>query len=363
MAASIESAGALEKEIRIARNELKNIRQQVETLKKVYRKDVDKITESLAGVADSRNDHSSYSTQSQPRQQVSFSTTHSHLGTPIGYIKSCFKSKNGTPRQPTICSRSKAKLQILQSAFNNPAHALEGLQQFSHLWIIFIFHRNGPSNYTKAKVKPPRLDGARVGLFASRSPHRPNPIGLTLVHIDSIQGDTIHMSGIDMIEGTPVLDIKPYIPTYDKIDGYTNNVQLSENAKSKNGDDPLKKSDKLDVNLDKPSTKVADWIGEPPRKTLNVRFTLNAEQDLQRFRPAGNITGAEKNDFVFDFFEDALEAKKAIRDILESDPRSTYRRYQCKDSLYYFTIDTMHITCWFDDNVVEVVKIKPAQRR
>nr|XP_006814201.1 PREDICTED: nef-associated protein 1-like [Saccoglossus kowalevskii] len=329
MAASIESAGALEKEIRIARNELKNIRQQVETLKKVYRKDVDKITESLAGVADSRNDHSSYSTQSQPRQQVSFSTTHSHLGTPIGYIKSCFKSKNGTPRQPTICSRSKAKLQILQSAFNNPAHALEGLQQFSHLWIIFIFHRNGPSNYTKAKVKPPRLDGARVGLFASRSPHRPNPIGLTLVHIDSIQGDTIHMSGIDMIEGTPVLDIKPYIPTYDN----------------------------------KPSTKVADWIGEPPRKTLNVRFTLNAEQDLQRFRPAGNITGAEKNDFVFDFFEDALEAKKAIRDILESDPRSTYRRYQCKDSLYYFTIDTMHITCWFDDNVVEVVKIKPAQRR
>ncbi|XP_071483148.1 tRNA (adenine(37)-N6)-methyltransferase-like [Diadema antillarum] len=134
---------------------------------------------------------------------------------PIGHIKSCFKSKNGTPRQPTVCSYSRAKLRILKSVFPCPDHSLDGLAEFSHVWILFVFHENSKDSSSKAKVKPPRLNGRKVGVFASRSPHRPNPIGLTLARLDKVEGDTLHLSGTDMIDGTPVLDVKPYVPEYD----------------------------------------------------------------------------------------------------------------------------------------------------
>ncbi|XP_014065009.1 tRNA (adenine(37)-N6)-methyltransferase [Salmo salar] len=97
---------------------------------------------------------------------------------------------------------------------NNPEHSLVGLDNYSHVWVIFLFHKNGHLSY-KAKVKPPRLNGQRVGMYSTRSPHRPNALGLTLAKLDRVTGDTLHLSEIDMIEGTPVLDIKPYISDYD----------------------------------------------------------------------------------------------------------------------------------------------------
>ncbi|XP_029622192.1 tRNA (adenine(37)-N6)-methyltransferase isoform X1 [Salmo trutta] len=161
----------------------------------------------------------SRSPKSQPRPQVDLETQNSlEKGTiqtvPIGYISSCFSVKNGTPRQPTICGPSRATLQIQQSVFNNPEHSLVGLDNYSHVWVIFLFHKNGHLSY-KAKVKPPRLNGQRVGVYSTRSPHRPNALGLTLAKLDRVTGDTLHLSEIDMIEGTPVLDIKPYISDYD----------------------------------------------------------------------------------------------------------------------------------------------------
>lgn len=87
------------------------------------------------------------------------------------------------------------------------------MEDYSHLWIIYYFHKN--SSHAKAKVAPPRLNGERIGIFATRSPHRPSPIGLSLVEIDRIEGTTISFFGTDMVDGTPVLDIKPYIPAYD----------------------------------------------------------------------------------------------------------------------------------------------------
>ncbi|XP_006143774.1 tRNA (adenine(37)-N6)-methyltransferase isoform X2 [Tupaia chinensis] len=89
-----------------------------------------------------------------------------------------------------------------------------GLEQFSHVWILFVFHKNGHLS-CKAKVQPPRLNGAKTGVFSTRSPHRPNAIGLTLAKLEKVEGGTIYLSGIDMIQGTPVLDIKPYIAEYD----------------------------------------------------------------------------------------------------------------------------------------------------
>ncbi|XP_047381026.1 tRNA (adenine(37)-N6)-methyltransferase isoform X2 [Sciurus carolinensis] len=89
-----------------------------------------------------------------------------------------------------------------------------GLEQFSHVWILFVFHKNGHLS-CKAKVQPPRLNGAKTGVFSTRSPHRPNAIGLTLAKLESVEGGAVYLSGIDMIHGTPVLDIKPYIADYD----------------------------------------------------------------------------------------------------------------------------------------------------
>ncbi|CAD7687553.1 unnamed protein product [Nyctereutes procyonoides] len=136
------------------------------------------------------------------------------LTEPIGYLESCFSAKNGTPRQPSICSHSRACLRIRKSIFNNPEHSLMGLEQFSHVWILFVFHKNGHLS-CKAKVQPPRLNGAKTGVFSTRSPHRPNAIGLTLAKLEKLEGGAIYLSGIDMIHGTPVLDIKPYIAEYD----------------------------------------------------------------------------------------------------------------------------------------------------
>lgn len=136
------------------------------------------------------------------------------LTEPIGYLESCFSAKNGTPRQPSICSHSRACLKIRKSIFNNPEHSLMGLEQFSHVWILFVFHKNGHLS-CKAKVQPPRLNGVKTGVFSTRSPHRPNAIGLTLAKLEKVEGGAIYLSGIDMIHGTPVLDIKPYIADYD----------------------------------------------------------------------------------------------------------------------------------------------------
>jgi tRNA (adenine37-N6)-methyltransferase len=145
--------------------------------------------------------------------------------TPIGYLRSIFQSKNGTVRQSGLSRYARAALTIQRSVFNNPAHALENLAEFSHVWIIWVFHANSSSPTAttsgdiKAKVAPPRLNGRRVGVFSTRSPHRPCPIGLTLARLEGVEGDTLHLSGVDMIDGTPILDVKPYIPQYDSPGG------------------------------------------------------------------------------------------------------------------------------------------------
>lgn len=136
--------------------------------------------------------------------------------TPIGHIKSMFHQKNGTPRQSGLIKSARASLTINKAVFNNPEHSLEDLSSFSHVWLIWVFHANG-GVAVKAKVAPPRLKGKRVGVFSSRSPHRPCPLGLTLAKVERVEGATVHLSGIDLIDGTPVLDVKPYIPQYDSV--------------------------------------------------------------------------------------------------------------------------------------------------
>ncbi|OGR94003.1 MAG: tRNA (N6-threonylcarbamoyladenosine(37)-N6)-methyltransferase TrmO [Elusimicrobia bacterium GWF2_62_30] len=135
---------------------------------------------------------------------------------PIGILESCFQEKFGTPRQPGLVPGAQSKLRILPQYA--PAHSLDGLSGFSHVWLLCWFHMSTSKTFLP-KIHPPRLKGRKVGVFASRSPHRPNPIGLSLARLERVEGDTVYLSGADLINGTPILDIKPYLPDYDAAAG------------------------------------------------------------------------------------------------------------------------------------------------
>jgi tRNA (adenine37-N6)-methyltransferase len=129
----------------------------------------------------------------------------------IGVVRSCFGGKFATPRQPGLCPSAWGRLEFLPG-YGGP-EALRGLEGFSHLWLIFGFHETRAQGW-RATVRPPRLGGnERVGVFASRSTFRPNGLGLSLVRLEAISagGEILELGGLDLIDGTPVYDIKPYL--------------------------------------------------------------------------------------------------------------------------------------------------------
>lgn len=146
----------------------------------------------------------------------------------IAKVKSDFPSKFGVPRQSGIVKDTKSYV-VFEKQYRNK-DALRGIEGFSHLWLIWYFDKAEQKEYA-ATVRPPKLGGnTRIGVFASRSPFRPNPIGLSLVKLDGViensDGDLmLEVSGADLIDGTPVLDIKPYLPFVESVSnavgGYT----------------------------------------------------------------------------------------------------------------------------------------------
>jgi tRNA-Thr(GGU) m(6)t(6)A37 methyltransferase TsaA len=137
----------------------------------------------------------------------------SYTFAPIGYIHSPYKEKFGIPRQPDLAPSAQVTLELVPPY--NQTDCVRGLEAFSHLWLTFVFHQTAERGW-QPLVRPPRLGGnAKVGVFASRSTHRPNPLGLSLVRlagIDRSDGLRLILGGADLMDGTPVLDIKPYIP-------------------------------------------------------------------------------------------------------------------------------------------------------
>jgi len=134
----------------------------------------------------------------------------------IGTLHSCFSRRNGTPRQPALVPAARAQLTLRRGV---PADALSGLDGFSHAWVLYVFHANTnlhvPDERFKARVAVPRLDGGTRGVFATRTPHRPNAIGLSLgrlLSVDARRG-VVLFQGLDLVDNTPVLDIKPYVRT------------------------------------------------------------------------------------------------------------------------------------------------------
>lgn len=200
---------------------------------------------------------------------------------PIGYLESCYRDKFGTPRQPGLSPQAWSKLKI--RADLQPEQALEGLESFSHIWLIFIFHQNKTARY-HAKVHPPRLGGQSMGVFATRSPHRPNPIGLSLVELVRIEKDSLILAGADLVDGTPILDIKPYLPEIES----------------------------------KPAA-LTGWLGSAEQPQITVEFLPDAEAGLNEWQHQ----------------HPDKKLREMIVDTLKLDPRPVvYRGYENEASPY-----------------------------
>jgi len=132
----------------------------------------------------------------------------------IGVIRSPYKEKFAVPRQPGLVTRGVGELHLVTPY--NQADAVRGLEAFSHLWVVFVFHQTMEGGW-RPTVRPPRLGGnARMGVFATRSTFRPNPIGMSLVELKGIRCHKdqviLELGSLDLVDGTPVIDIKPYLP-------------------------------------------------------------------------------------------------------------------------------------------------------
>jgi tRNA-Thr(GGU) m(6)t(6)A37 methyltransferase TsaA len=203
---------------------------------------------------------------------------------PIGEIHSCFQEKFGIPRQSGLVPEAPAVLELY------PAYSgieiLRGLEGFSHLWIVFVFHGNDRRRWTPT-VRPPRLGGnRRVGVFASRSPFRPNPIGISVAKREGIRHaggrSTIDVAGVDLLDGTPVLDIKPYVPWTDTV-----------------------------------SDADGGFARERPEGSLAVEFLPPVEKAIEEWERKGRP-----------------RLKRLIRALVELDPRPSYLRTKHPDRTF-----------------------------
>jgi tRNA (adenine37-N6)-methyltransferase len=142
-----------------------------------------------------------------------------HIISPIGIIYSCFPEKFGIPRQPGLVKSSSGYLELLPPW--NREEMIKGLDAFSHIWVQFLFHEAVAEGW-RPTLRPPWLGGQkRVGVFASRSPHRPNHLGISVVRLTGIRKEKkrlfLDIAEIDLLDKTPVVDIKPYVPYSDSI--------------------------------------------------------------------------------------------------------------------------------------------------
>ncbi|MFK0086468.1 tRNA (N6-threonylcarbamoyladenosine(37)-N6)-methyltransferase TrmO [Pseudomonas sp. NPDC090755] len=141
---------------------------------------------------------------------------------PIGFVRSCFKEKFAIPRQPQLAPAARGVLELLPPF--DSGEAVAGLEQVSHVWLLFLFHQ-ALEDKPRLKVRPPRLGGnTSMGVFATRATHRPNGIGQSVVRLEKVEAGRLLLSGIDLLDGTPVLDIKPYVPYADAVSDATNQM-------------------------------------------------------------------------------------------------------------------------------------------
>lgn len=214
----------------------------------------------------------------------------------IGKVEACYIDCQGTPRQPGLVPLSRGKI-IIDPTISPTA--FEGLEEYSHIWVIFYFHLNSNALSLKktqnnekgftfpAKVKAPRLKGDKTGVFSTRSPHRPNPIGLSIVKLDKvyIKGNVkiLYISNMDLVNESPVFDVKPYLP-------HLESISIS---------------------------RTPDWvIANTPKR--NVIFSDKSIEDLK------NVCNKMK------FYENYDEAFAVINQVLASDVSNRPSHLLCK---------------------------------
>lgn len=202
---------------------------------------------------------------------------------PIGIIESPYQQKFSVPRQPDLVPDGTAILELLPP-YNQP-ETVRGLEQFSHLWLIFQFNHIETGKW-QPTVRPPRLGGnQRIGVFASRATHRPNPLGLSKVALQKVEISKgkvrLHLGSVDLVNGTPIFDIKPYIAYADS----------EPNA-------------------------ISGFADQKPSTRLQVLFSQQAEQKLKNL--------AE----IYPHF------RRFIADLLAQDPRPAYQQNQYSERIY-----------------------------
>ncbi len=236
---------------------------------------------------------------------------------PIGFVRSPATIKLEAARQPAAAVDAPGRIELLPG--RNLEHAVEDLEGWDYLWVIFWFHLN---EGWRPKVLPPRGPRKRRGVLATRSPHRPNPLGLSAVRLVRVEGLTLHLRGVDMVDGTPVLDIKPYVPYTDAHPGAA--CGWLDRAGKTAG-----------------SGQVAD-----PVAAYEVRFTLRA---------------AEQSDWIE--LRTGLPLRERIQSVLGSDPSPRpYRRIRRERDALRLALHDWRVRFTVFDRQVQVEELASGYR-
>ena len=234
----------------------------------------------------------------------------------IGTLISCFPEKFSSPRQGNLLELTKGKI-ILNK--NIDMHCFDGIENFTYIWIVYVFHLN--QGFAGSKVIPPKYPGSdnnkKLGIFATRTPHRYNPIGLTLCKFNKIVGREIFISCVDMITGTPILDIKPY-----------------HHLES--------------VDVFAPNIKYAQWIyNSCQAEKCKVEIKDKAIKNIDDI-----LNDKDKKLIFYDKKEDLV---KLITGVLEIDPHSKHTHKQEGNLLYGFHVDKLNVIYQYNAQTQKVV--------
>lgn len=227
---------------------------------------------------------------------------------PIGYISSPYKEKFAVPRQPGLVQDGGGQL-ILHTPYNHP-DAVRGLEQFSHLWLLFVFHQTVQQGWHPL-VRPPRLGGnAKIGVFATRSTFRPNPIGMSLVELKKVNAENqsviLELGSLDLVDGTPILDIKPYLPF----------AESRPNA-------------------------IAGFAQEAPNNEMPVFFSQIASEQLQHYA------------------SEYPHLSRFITQVLQQDPRPAYKKGEQNDRIYAVHLLEFNVRWQVNGQQTLVLSVEP----
>lgn len=247
-----------------------------------------------------------------------------HVGSmwidPIAHFRSCFRCSHGAPRQGRLAPSSKGIVVLDRTRLGNSfVHALEGLDEFSHLWLVYSLHLARQRISKTLKVSPPRLQGRRIGVFATRAPLRPTSIGMSAVRIESVdaRAGEIRVSGVDLIDCTPIFDIKPYCPEYDCFN----------------------------------EAITPSWMASTEEPILAVEFSAAAQEML------------ESHKHTFKFYDDTTALKAALEEALKAEPAYVFTNRYKAGNLYYLGFDAFQVGVHLDpdEKRASIVDIRPLE--